>query len=62
MMHPPRTRYCKGDLYKHKESANLREACAYLFMQVPAKDGFASAVGYAQAQVVKASPPPPPPR
>jgi hypothetical protein len=54
--------YCKGDLYKHKESPNLREACAYLFMQVPAKDGFASAVGYAQAQVVKASPPPQPPR
>lgn len=57
--------YCKADLHKHKESANLREACAYLFMQLPSKDGFAAAVGYAQAQVVKAAPisgaaPPPP--
>ena len=54
--------YCKGDMYKHKESANLREACAYLFMRLPAKDGFVSAAGYAQAQVAKAVPvaaPPP---
>ena len=43
-------------MHKHKESANLREACAYLSMQVTEKDGFASAAGYAQAQVAKAAP------
>jgi hypothetical protein len=45
---------CKGDMYKHKESANLREVCAYLSMQATEKDSFASAAGYAQAQVAKA--------
>jgi hypothetical protein len=43
-------------MYKHKESANLREACAYLSMQATEKDSFASAAGYAQAQVAKAVP------